>query len=88
MNESQSRFPPSVFLLEELDARGWSLEKLCLEADLSVGDLEAVIAGDSLTFEIAQGIGKAFDTGPEVWLNLQKNFDADESRQAGSSRSA
>lgn len=66
-------FPASVFLREELEARGWSLETTALVTGLTIQTLEELLSGHRrFTHLTATCIGKALGTGPEVWLNLQK----------------
>lgn len=35
-----------------------------------------------ITEEIAEELGKAFGTGKEFWVNLQKNYDAEKEKLA------
>lgn len=69
-------FHPGEFVKEEIEARGWSLETLATASDLKVKTLEEVIAGHrGITPIIALGLSRAFDTGRQIWLNLQRSWD-------------
>ena len=76
---------PSEIIREELEARGWRVQDLCLAADCDtlVGRLswdwylalEPEIHGaESLVLGpvMAAQLAKAFGTSPEVWLNLER----------------
>lgn len=68
-------FPPGDRLKEELDARGWT------QADLAeiLGRpprliSELITAKRAITPETAHGLGQAFGTGPEIWMNLETQY--------------
>ena len=68
-------FPPSDFITEELEARGWTIEDLAVFSGRSVRALERVIEENKpLTREIAAGLGKAFGTSSELWRNLESAY--------------
>lgn len=68
-------FPPSDFITEELEARGWDIEDLALFSGRSVKALEGVIKEHKpLTREIATGLGKAFGTSSALWRNLESAY--------------
>ena len=77
MQDDEIRFPPRVFLQEEIEERGWNLEQFAREASLQVAELQAIFDGAPVTARVAEGISKALGTGPEIWLNLQKMHDED-----------
>lgn len=65
------RFPISDYIQEELDARGWTHEALSAESRLSLARIDGLLANKRpLTRIDAHGLGNAFGTGPEIWLNL------------------
>jgi HTH-type transcriptional regulator / antitoxin HigA len=68
-------FPPGDRLKEELDARGWT------QADLAeiLGRpprliSELITAKRAITPETAHGLGQAFGTGPDFWMNLEIQY--------------
>ena len=70
-------FPPGDFIREELEARGWSQAFL---ADAMGQDSEMVaelIDGNiQVTPEVAEQLGAAFDTGAQLWLNLEASYQS------------
>lgn len=75
MVNAAEAFPPSEYLREELDARGWS------EVDFAhILDRPAQVVSEILndrkeiTPETALEIGHALGTSPELWLNLQNAY--------------
>lgn len=68
-------FHPGVFLEEELEERGWSRKDLAEILDKSAADISQIITGKrSITPETAIGLGEAFGTGPEYWMNLETAY--------------
>lgn len=82
--KSPEVFPPGDRLKEELDARGWSqmdlAEILGRPARLVS---EIITAKRAITPETAKDLGLALGTGPELWINLESQFQL--SRARGSS---
>lgn len=68
-------FPPGEFIKEELEARGWTQEDL---ADILARDLrlvnEIITGKRSITPETAKGLGDAFGTGAQFWMNLESAY--------------
>lgn len=68
-------FPPGEFLREELEAREWSQQELAEILDRPPRLVSELIAGKrAITPETARGLGEAFGTGPEYWMNLESQF--------------
>jgi HTH-type transcriptional regulator/antitoxin HigA len=68
-------FPPGEFLKEELDARGWTQQELAEIMDRPPRVISEIIAGKrSITPETARGLGDAFGTGGEYWMNLETQY--------------
>jgi HTH-type transcriptional regulator/antitoxin HigA len=69
-------FPPSEFILEEMEARGWSKETLAEKMMFTTPYVEQILANKiRLTKGACLMLGQAFDIRPEVWANLQKAWD-------------
>lgn len=68
-------FPVGEHLSDELEARGWSQQELAEIIDCPVQLISEIISGKrELTKGVATQIAKAFGTSPELWLNLQRQY--------------
>lgn len=68
-------FPPGEFIREELDARNWTQVDLAEILGRPVQVVNEIVLGKrSVTPETAQGLGVAFGTGAQFWLNLETAF--------------
>jgi len=65
-------FPPGEFIKDELEARGWTQSDLAEILGRPLRLVNELIAGKrSITPETAQGLGQAFGTSAQMWLNLE-----------------
>ncbi len=84
-NRLAEAFHPGVFLEEELEARGWTRADLAEILGRSPNDISIIITGKrGVSPETAIGLGDAFGTGPEYWMNLETAYQlaqADSKRQ-------
>ncbi|HVR11461.1 MAG TPA: HigA family addiction module antitoxin, partial [Thermoanaerobaculia bacterium] len=65
-------FPPGEILREELEARGWTQTDLAEILGRPPRLVNEVIAGKrAITPETAKGLGEAFGTGGQFWMNLE-----------------
>jgi HTH-type transcriptional regulator/antitoxin HigA len=68
-------FHPGVFLEEELEARGWTRADLGNILGRAANDISQIIKGRrGITPDTAIGLGEAFGTGPEYWMNLETAY--------------
>ena len=68
-------FAPGVFIAEELEACGWSQVELAEILGRPARLISELIAGKrAITPETAKGLGSAFGTGAEVWMNLERDY--------------
>jgi addiction module HigA family antidote len=68
-------FPPGDFLKEELEARGWSVERFAKIADVSTGTVSSIIKGKvTINEHIAVCFSKALGTSADLWLNLERDY--------------
>ncbi|WP_419928963.1 HigA family addiction module antitoxin [Candidatus Poriferisocius sp.] len=75
MGEIEPSFTPGEILSDELEARGWSTARLAETMGRTVEAVTAILEDRTeITAEIADEIGRALGTGPELWLNLQDNY--------------
>lgn len=69
-------FPPADYIEGEMEARGWGIFALVRHSGISDLDWRIWFANnDPVTAVVAEGLSRAFGTGPEVWLNLQATWD-------------
>lgn len=68
-------FHPGVFLEEELEARGWTCSDLADIMGRSARDISLIINGErGISPETAIGLGEAFGTSSEYWMNLETSY--------------
>lgn len=68
-------FAPGVFVREEMEERGWSQTDLAEILDRPVGMVNELLSGKrGVSPETARGLGAAFGTSPELWMNLEASF--------------
>lgn len=68
-------FPPGEFIMEELGARNWSqleLSEIIGRHPKVINDI--ILRKRSITPEIANALGEAFDTSPQYWMNLESVY--------------
>jgi HTH-type transcriptional regulator/antitoxin HigA len=76
-------FPPGEFLREELEARNWSQTELAEIIGRPVRLINEIIAGKkAITPETAIQLGESLGTGPEVWMNLESQYQLSKVRIA------
>jgi addiction module HigA family antidote len=69
--------PPGEILLEEfMRPHGLSQNRLARDIDVNPARVNDIVHGRSaITAAIALRLGKYFGTSPELWLNLQSDYD-------------
>ena len=68
-------FPPGEFLKEELEARNWNQTELAEIIGRPVKMVNELILGKrAITPETAVQLGEALGTGPELWMNLESQY--------------
>lgn len=83
MNTFAEVFPPGEFLREELEARNWSQTELAEIIGRPVRLVNEIIAGKkAITPETAIQLGESLGTGPEVWMNLESQYQLSKVRSA------
>ena len=67
---------PGEHLADELAALGLSANELAKELGVPTNRLTQIIAGKrGITGDTALRLGRWFGTGPDIWMNLQKNYE-------------
>lgn len=84
---------PGYTIKRFLDARGWSQEDLAQITDISTKQLSLIINDKvRITIETAKLLARAFDTSPEVWINLDTRYrlhlEGNEEREGAAARKA
>ncbi len=86
MNKAAEIFSPGDFLLEELDARGWT------QVDLAeiIGRPKTLISGiirgkKQITPDTAVQLGDALGTGAEIWMNLESQYQLSKVKESNNS---
>jgi len=69
--------PPGEILQEEfMKPLGLSANQLARDIDVPPGRISEIINGKrSITADTALRLGKYFSVSPEIWLNLQADYD-------------
>ena len=68
-------FPPGEFLKEELEARGWAQDDLAEILGRPTRLVNELIAAKrGITPETAKGLGEAFGTSAQLWMNLESVY--------------
>ena len=86
MNEEAElveRFPPGDYMKDMLDDRGWTQVELAEILGRPVQLVNEIILGKrGITPETARGLGEAFGTGAQLWLNLDSAWQLYKTRSA------
>ena len=74
--------PPGEILLEEfMQPHGLSQNRLARDIDVNPARINDIVHGRSaITASIALRLGKYFGTTPELWLNLQSDYELRQAR--------
>jgi addiction module HigA family antidote len=69
--------PPGEILLEEfMKPAGVSINRLARDVDVPAGRISEIVNGKrAITADTALRLGKYFGVSPEVWMNLQTDYD-------------
>lgn len=67
---------PGEHLADELEALGISANALAKELGVPTNRLTQIIRGKrGISGDTALRLGQWFGTGPDIWMNLQKNYE-------------
>ena len=82
MKTRQPAHPGRILKNMYLKPLGITITKLAETLNVSRKALSMIInERKAITTEMALRLSRAFDTSPDLWLNLQKNFDLYQTRQ-------
>jgi addiction module HigA family antidote len=76
-NELLDPIPPGEILYEEfMKPLGLSANQLARDIDVPPGRISEIINGKrSITADTSLRLGKYFSVSPDIWLNLQADYD-------------
>ena len=67
---------PGEHLADELQALGLSANQLAKELGVPTNRITQIIRGRrGISGDTALRLGRWFGTGPDIWMNLQKNYE-------------
>ncbi|MGB7984824.1 MAG: HigA family addiction module antitoxin [Terracidiphilus sp.] len=73
---------PGFYIKEELDERGWSQRDLAFILGVPEQAVNMIISGKrGISPDMARALGDAFDVHPDLFANLQMNFDMAQAKQ-------
>ena len=76
--------PPGEVLYEEfMKPLGVSINRLARDIDVPPGRISEIVNGKrAVTADTALRLGRYFDVSPEIWLNLQADYELRVARRA------
>lgn len=88
MNGTQTRrpsLPGDILKMHYLEPLNLSITALAERLGVSRKTLSAIVNGRAaITVDVALRLARAFNTSPELWLNLQRKLDLWEAQQSPS----
>jgi addiction module HigA family antidote len=82
MNNWKSPIHPGEILADELEEINLDVSQLATRINISENELEQILKGQgNITGDIALKLGRFFNTGSEIWMNLQKVYELDIARE-------
>lgn len=73
---------PGFYIKEELDERGWSQRDLAFILGVQEQAVNMIISGKrGISPDMARALGDAFDVNPDLFANLQKDYDMAQAKQ-------
>lgn len=74
--------PGKILLKEFLEPLGISQNKLGRDIDVPITRINEIVNGKrAITVDTAMRLSRYFGTSPEVWLNLQQQYDLEIARR-------
>ena len=78
---SREPIHPGEFLIDELMEIGITATELSRRIGVPPNRISQIIQGKrNITADTALRLGKFFGTGPELWMNLQKEYELDQAK--------
>lgn len=74
MNEEH--YYPGSFLFDELEGRGWDVDKFSEISGISVATIKKLFDNQKrITKTLAKKLGRSLGTSAELWMNIQEQCD-------------
>lgn len=67
-------FPVGELVQQELEARNMSVEEFAEKMRLSTAQVDRILFGSLITFDIAQRLGDMFGTSAKFWSNMDQRY--------------
>jgi addiction module HigA family antidote len=69
-------YPGEILLEEFMKPVGLSINQLARDIDVPPGRISEIVSGKrAITADTALRLGKYFGVSPEIWMNLQTDYD-------------
>ena len=82
MNNWKDPIHPGEILADELEEIDLTLSQFAQRIYISENELEQILQGKgNITGDVALKLGRFFNTGEELWMNLQKAYELDIARR-------
>ena len=82
MNNWESPIHPGEILADELEEINLNVSQLATRINISENELEQILKRQgNITGDISLRLGRFFNTGAEIWMNLQKAYELDIARE-------
>jgi addiction module HigA family antidote len=82
MNNWKSLIHPGEILADELEEINLNVSQLATRVNISENELEQILkCPGNITGDIALKLGRFFNAGAEIWMNLQKAYELDLARE-------
>jgi antitoxin HigA-1 len=82
MNNWNSPIHPGEILADELEEINLNISQLATRINIAEDELDRILKGQgNITGDIALKLGRFFNTGAEIWMNLQKAYELDIARE-------
>src|SRR5579864_4393773 len=73
---------PGFYIKEEMDARGWTQRDLAFVLGVPEQAVNMIVSGKrGISPDMARALGDAFDVSPDLFANLQKDYDMAQAKQ-------
>jgi addiction module HigA family antidote len=82
MNNWKSPIHPGEILADELEEINLNVSQLATRVNIPENELEQILKRQgNIKGDIALKLGRFFNTGAEIWMNLQKAYELDIARE-------
>jgi HTH-type transcriptional regulator / antitoxin HigA len=73
---------PGFYIKEEMDERGWNQRDLAFILGVPEQSVNLILSGKrGVSADMAQALGAAFDVHPDLFANLQRDYDMAQAKQ-------